>query len=52
MLLIILLVVLFVVAIGGGRWGYSRYAYWSWSPAAIIVVVALVMFYTGHLNWR
>jgi hypothetical protein len=52
MWLFIVLVVLFVLALVGGGWGQSRGAYWGWSPAAIIVVVAVVLFFTGHLSWH
>ena len=52
MLFIIFLVVLFVLALGGGRWGNSRYGNWSWSPAAVILVVAVMLFFTGHLRWQ
>jgi Sec-independent protein translocase protein TatA len=50
MWLIILFIVLFVLALGGGGWGRSRYGSMSWSPAAIILVVAVVLFFTGHLS--
>jgi hypothetical protein len=50
MWLIILLTVLFVLALGGGGWGHSRNAYWGWSPALVILAVALVLFLTGHLS--
>ena len=49
MWLILLLVVLFVLAAGAGGWGQSRYGYWGWSPAGVILVVAVVLFFTGHL---
>lgn len=49
MLLTILLVVLVLALVGGG-FGHSRYGYAGWSPAGIIVVILLVMFFTGHLN--
>lgn len=48
-MLLILLVVLLVVALGGGAFGHSRVGAVGWSPAAIIVVVLLVMWFTGHL---
>lgn len=50
MWLIILMIVLFALALGGGSWGQSRYAHWSWSPAAVILMVAVVLFFTGHLS--
>lgn len=49
MLLTILLVVLVLSLVGGGM-GQSRFGYAGWSPAAIVVVVLLVMFFTGHLG--
>lgn len=48
-MLTILLIVLLLLALGGGGWGYSRYGAASWSPLGIIVVVLLVMFFTGNL---
>lgn len=51
MLMIILLVFL-VFAIGGGSWGHSRYGYAGWSPAGIIVLIAVVLFFTGNLHFN
>ena len=48
MLLTILLVV-FVLALGGGGWGHSRYGYVGWSPAGVILIVLAVLFFTGRL---
>ena len=48
MLLIVLIVVL-VLALGGGGWGHSRYGYAGWSPAGIVLLVLLVLYFTGHL---
>ena len=47
---LILLVVLLVLALGGGLWGHSRHAYWGWSPAGVILVVVVVLALTGHLG--
>jgi hypothetical protein len=49
MLLWILLIVL-VFSLAGGRFGHSRYGYVGWSPAAIIIVVILGLYLTGHLR--
>ncbi|MEA2752699.1 MAG: hypothetical protein QOI41_6842 [Myxococcales bacterium] len=46
----IFLVVLLVLALGGGGWGHSRYGYASWSPLGILAVVLLVMMFTGNLH--
>jgi len=51
MLLTILLVVFFVMALGGGGWGRSRYGAWSWSPAAVILVVGAILIFTGHVRF-
>jgi hypothetical protein len=48
MLLIILLVV-FVLALGGGGWGHSRYGYAGWSPAGLILVVLAVLYFSGRV---
>jgi Protein of unknown function (DUF3309) len=48
-MLFIILVVLLVLALGGGGWGHSRYGYVGWSPAGLIVVILLVLFFTGRL---
>jgi len=49
-MLMIILAVLLVLALAGGGWGHSRYGYASWSPVGLIVVVLLVMFFTGNLH--
>jgi hypothetical protein len=49
-MLLIILVVLLVLAIGGGGWGYSRYGYASISPLGLLLVVALLLYFTGHLR--
>lgn len=46
----IILVVLVVLALGGGGWGHSRYGAASWSPLGILAVVLLVMMFTGNLH--
>jgi hypothetical protein len=48
----IVLTVLFILALGVGGWGRSHSAYWRWSPAAVILVVAAVLLLTGHLSWQ
>jgi len=48
--LAIILIVLLVLALGAGGLGGKRYGTWSWSPAAIIVVVAVLLLVTGNLR--
>ena len=43
-MLFIFLDVLFVLALGGGGWGYSRYGYVGFSPAGLLLVVLLFFF--------
>lgn len=49
-MLLILLIVLLVLALGGGRWGHSRYGYAGWSPAGLLLLVLLGLWLTGHLH--
>ncbi|MGD0836743.1 MAG: hypothetical protein ABSB49_08895 [Polyangia bacterium] len=51
MLLTVLLVVVFVMALGGGGWGRSRYGASSWSPAAVILAVGVILIFTGHIRF-
>jgi hypothetical protein len=50
MWLLIFMVVLFALALGAGSWGHSRFGYAGWSPAGIVLLVAVVLFFTGHLS--
>jgi hypothetical protein len=49
-MLFIFLVVLLVVALGGGGWGHSRYGYVGWSPAGLIVLALVVLWFSGYLH--
>ncbi len=49
MLITILVVVLLLSLIGGGV-GHSKFGYAGWSPAGIIIVVLLILVFTGRLN--
>jgi len=49
-MLTILLVVLLVMAIGGGGWGHSRFGAASWSPLGLIAVILVVLYFTGALH--
>jgi hypothetical protein len=47
MLMTILIVVLILALVGGGL-GHGRFGYAGWSPAAIILVILLVLLLTGY----
>jgi hypothetical protein len=49
-MLMLILIVLLLLALGGGGWGYSRYGYAGWSPAGLIIVLFLVLWFTGNLH--
>lgn len=47
----ILLIVLLVLALGGGGWAHSRYGAVGWSPAGLVVAILLVMWLMGGLHF-
>lgn len=49
MLMTVLLILLVVSLIGGGL-GHSRVGFAGWSPAGILVVVLLVLYFGGYLH--
>jgi len=49
--LLIFLVILLVLAMGGGGWGHSRYGYVGWSPAGVIVLILLGLWLTGNARF-
>lgn len=48
-MLLIICIVLLVFAVGGGAWGHSRIGAAGWSPLGIILVVLVVLWFTGRL---
>jgi hypothetical protein len=46
-MLTILFILLLLALVGGGV-GHSRFGYAGWSPAGILVVILLVLFFTGN----
>ena len=46
-LILLLLLVLFVF---GGSWGYDRWGTAGFSPVALILVIILILWATGHLG--
>jgi hypothetical protein len=49
-MLLLLLIVLLILGIGGGGWGYSRYGAVGLSPAAVILLILAVLYFTGRLS--
>jgi hypothetical protein len=49
-MLMIALIVVFILALGGGGWGHSRYGYVGWSPAGLILLILVVLWFTGNLR--
>jgi hypothetical protein len=47
----ILIVVLLLLALAGGGWGHRRYGYAGWTPAGVIIVIAVVLLATGYLRF-
>lgn len=50
-MLFTLLLVLLVLSLFGGGWGYSRWGYAGWSPAGVLLVVLIVMLFVGPRPW-
>lgn len=44
-----LLIIILVLSLLGGGFGHSRYGYAGWSPAAIILVVLVILALAGRL---
>lgn len=49
-MLLLILIVLIVLALGGGVWGSPRYGYVGWSPLGVLLVILLVLLLSGSLN--
>lgn len=48
--LMTVLLVCLVLAVGGAGFGHARFGYLGWSPAAVILVVLGVLYFTGSLR--
>jgi hypothetical protein len=48
--MLFILILLLALTLGGGAWGHSRFGYAGWSPAGILVVILLVMWFTGNIH--
>jgi hypothetical protein len=49
-MLLTIIVILLVVALIGGGWGYGTYGWPSLSPVAVILIVLVVLYFTGHIR--
>ncbi|MFH1184530.1 MAG: DUF3309 family protein [Chloroflexota bacterium] len=49
-MLTILLIILLVLFLSGGAWGYSRWGYAGFSPIGILLLILLVLWLTGNLH--
>ena len=43
-------IILLLLALGGGGWGYRRWGYASWSPAGLVVLIPIILLLTGGLR--
>jgi hypothetical protein len=48
--MLIILLVVFALALAGGGYGHSRVGYIGWSPAAVILAIVVVLYFTGNLH--
>lgn len=51
-MLMTIFIVLIILSLAGGGWGYSRYGLAGMSPAGIILVIFAILFFTGNLHLR
>lgn len=51
-MLMLFIILLILIALGTGGWGYSRYGMPGMTPAAIVLVLLLVLYFTGNLHMR
>lgn len=49
-MLMLFIVLLVLIALGTGSWGYSRYGMPGMTPAAIVLLLLLVLYLTGNLH--
>ena len=49
-MLLTILIVLLVLSLVGGGWGYSNWGYAGMSPAGVILLILVILFFTGHLG--
>lgn len=49
-MLLWILLILLVISVGGGGWGYSRWGYAGLSPAGVVLLILVVLWLTGNLH--
>lgn len=49
-MLLTIIIVLLVLSLIGGGWGYSRWGALGWSPAGVILLVLLILWLTGNIR--
>lgn len=49
-MLMTILIILLVLSLLGGGWGYRRYGYASWSPGGLILLILVILLLTGNLG--
>lgn len=51
-MILTILIVLLVLSLSGGGFGYSRFGFAGMSPAGVILLVLLILYFTGNLHTR
>ncbi len=51
-MLMIILLVLLAFSLAGGGYGHSRFGYAGWSPAGLILMILVVMYFTGNMHFN
>lgn len=49
--MLIVLVILLVLALGGAGLGHARYGYAGWSPAGVLVLILVALWFTGNVRF-
>jgi hypothetical protein len=48
--MLIIIILLFLLFAGGGYMGQGNYGFGSWSPLGILLVVVVILLFTGRLR--
>jgi hypothetical protein len=49
-MLMTILVILLILSLAGGGFGYTRFGYAGWSPVGIIILICVILWWAGYLN--